>query len=281
MEKCTIVLYENEVRYKISKIIFYGNNGGFGLLAPYHKAKTGYLIKYHLDTATAKKEHIDVEVEESLEYSASDRVKLSIHTDGFVQFSGENPGKILSGRDPNTGEPKGLGLFIGPLSNPIMTGPTLGLQVWGLNQFEIAGPTKPGEQIIEYFEDDYEYRYADKQTWNSYNIEIFIFPPICWNFSFINERDQRILKFRHPMFKLHKDKTFTFRVLPFIDENIKYMIALLISREKIELKGSGFIMNPPAQTKDNVRTSMMAGYPSEVFPFDMSKIKSIDYKTIR
>jgi hypothetical protein len=50
-----------------------------------------------------------VPADELVSFTVEDRAKLSYHTDGFVQFSSENPGRIISGRDPSTGEPKGPG----------------------------------------------------------------------------------------------------------------------------------------------------------------------------
>src|ERR1700730_7932890 len=127
---------------KITKII--GLNGdGFSVLAPYHKARSGYLNKHLMDLQTLGIRKIPKS--EIISFTAEDRVKLSYHTDGFAQFSGENPGKIISGRAPATGEPKGLGLLTRTLKSPPTSGPSVGVQVWGIDEFEIP---RPNEDLI-------------------------------------------------------------------------------------------------------------------------------------
>src|SRR5580700_6160816 len=93
---------DSELR-KITKII--GLNGdGFSVLAPYHKARSGFLYKHLMDLQTLGARHIYWN--ECVGFTAEDRAKLTYHVDGFAQFSSENPGKIISGRNPKTGEPK-------------------------------------------------------------------------------------------------------------------------------------------------------------------------------
>ena len=118
---------------KIIKIVPY-KNGGFAVLAPYHTARKGYLAKIKIDY---RKKYIEIPRSEIIEYSARDCVKLSFHKNGFVQFSGEQSGKIISGLDPLTGNLKGLGILLeNLLTNPIKSGPTFGVSVWGLSEFE-------------------------------------------------------------------------------------------------------------------------------------------------
>src|SRR5438132_5182960 len=89
---------------KITKIIGL-NGGGFSVLAPYHKARSGILFKMPVDPEKALKPgEWWVPHDELVPFNVDDRAKFSYHTDGFVQFSGENPGRIISGRDPVTGE---------------------------------------------------------------------------------------------------------------------------------------------------------------------------------
>jgi hypothetical protein len=115
---------------KVVQILPY-KEGGFAVLTPYHTAGRGYLMKHPVDYATREMQIARADL--VTEYSAEDRVKLSIHPDGFVQFSGQDQGKIESGRDPETGEPKGLAIFTRhpPISEPIETGPTFGVACWG------------------------------------------------------------------------------------------------------------------------------------------------------
>lgn len=121
---------------KITKIA--GLNGaGFSVIAPYHSARSGSLAKLphpgHPISGTRQ-----IRQEDLIGFTADDRAKLSYHTDGFAQFSSESQGRIISGRDPETGEPKGLGLITRPLSDPISSGPSMGIQAWGLDEFEEA-----------------------------------------------------------------------------------------------------------------------------------------------
>jgi hypothetical protein len=114
------------------------------------------------------------------EYSASDRVKLSFHTDGFVQFSSERKGRILSGRDPDTGEPRGLGIMLEhPLSETIRSGPTFGSTLWGLADFEPV--TSSDRNLLVFEEDDFYYRGTSPVQWNAYVLEFFILPSRYWS----------------------------------------------------------------------------------------------------
>jgi hypothetical protein len=277
MTKCTLILSEGGTYSKISKIIFYGNGQGFGVLAPYHKAQKGFLMKSVMDPETAKQEEISLKVDDAVQYSASDRVKLSIHSDGFVQFSGENPQRILSGRDPVTGKPKGLGLFSNPLTHPVRTGPTFGMTIWGLGHFSPAETAPSGSHDIVFEEGDYQYRYADEKNWNGYVIEGFVFPPDFWPFSFIDEHGRTILRFRHPYFRIGNHDSLAYRVLPFLDEGNPYMVALLVSRTRVGFNqlDSGFIISAPSEVSEHSHTTMFACYPGEVL--DLKNAESLDY----
>jgi len=123
---------------RITKII--GLNGaGFSVLAPYHKARSGFLFKLPVESTTALTPGTwQAPWGEIVGFTVEDRAKLTYHTDGFAQFSSELAGRIISGRDPSTGAPKGLGLFTHPLANPIWSGPSASMTVWGLDDFEVA-----------------------------------------------------------------------------------------------------------------------------------------------
>src|SRR5579862_4789909 len=124
--------------YKITKIISL-NGGGFSVLTPYHKAHSGFLFKTHISPGMFDKAGLHLmKWTDCAGFTAENRTKLSYHVDGFAQFSSENQGKIVSGRDPNTGEPKGLGTMARPFSDPATSGPSVGISVWGLEDFEIA-----------------------------------------------------------------------------------------------------------------------------------------------
>jgi hypothetical protein len=132
LAKTTVCVASNGIVRRVFKILPLAD-GGFAMTAPYHKARSGSLMKVPQTTKTGK---LELSVENIVPFSASDRVKLSYHRDGFVQFSGENSQKIRSGRDPVSGEPRGLGLFSHPLDRSIQTGPSVGCSVWGVGEFE-------------------------------------------------------------------------------------------------------------------------------------------------
>jgi hypothetical protein len=154
---------------RITKIVTY-RQGGFAVLAPYHSARRGYLAKYTVDYSESVSFPVRSEMQE---YSASDRVKLSLHPDGFVQFSGEDPSRIISGRDAATGEPRGLGLMLErPLSQPILSGPTFAIVVWGLGGF--VEETDPRGAVV--FERSDCYLRSQPDIANGYLVEGFLFP---------------------------------------------------------------------------------------------------------
>lgn len=80
---------------------------------------------------------------------------MSFHPDGFVQFSGENAARILSGRDTG-GEPKGLGVMFNPLFNPIRSGPTFGVSAWGLEEFDELEPSR--DHVITFSQEEMYFR---------------------------------------------------------------------------------------------------------------------------
>ena len=160
--------------HKITKVVAY-NTGGFAALTPYHSTCSGFLCKAPVDY---KKSQSTFSLENVIAFSANDRVKLSYHPDGFVQFSGEVQGSVISGRDPATGEPKGLGLMTQPLSNPIKSGPTFSLTIWGLSEFEkVRGREK---HVLAFEENDWYYRGCRPTEANGWTVEFFVFLDHYW-----------------------------------------------------------------------------------------------------
>lgn len=159
---------------KITKIIPY-KDGGFALVAPYHSARSGYVAKFPVDYTKVGK--FAVSLDELVGFTADDRVKLSYHPDGFAQFSSEIQGRVISGRDPTTGEPKGVGLITAPLSNPIRSGPSMGVTAWGLGEFE---ELDANSNSIVFSPDDIYYRGCTPETACAWAIEFFVFPNRYW-----------------------------------------------------------------------------------------------------
>ena|ERR1700693_3838109 len=95
-----VAVEDDEGRYRsLTKIVPY-TEGGFAVLAPYHAAKEGFLCKIAVPEELRGRFSLPAPAEIH-RYSAADRVKLSFHLDGFIQFSGENPSTIRSGREAN------------------------------------------------------------------------------------------------------------------------------------------------------------------------------------
>jgi hypothetical protein len=177
---------------KITKII--GLNGdGFSVLAPYHQARSGFLFKHLVDLKALLRQGTRlVAFEECEGFTAENRAKLTYHVDGFAQFSSEGSGKIISGRDPKTGEPKGLGLFTHPLSTPIVTGPSAGVTVWGMEDFESV---RENESLVTFEPKDVYYRDCLPKDANTWHLAIHAFavraiPPLQF------EGDQAVMQYQ-------------------------------------------------------------------------------------
>jgi hypothetical protein len=169
---------------KITKIVSLNGNG-FAVLTPYHKARSGFLFKMPVDPKILRTPgKFTVSIDQAVGFTADDRVKLSYHTDGFAQFSSEAPGRIISGRDPVTGEPKGLGLFARPLKTPVWSGPSVGVTVWGIDEFE---EVEDGDRPVIVFEPaDFYYRGCTPSEANAWFLSMYAFPvniipPVRWH----------------------------------------------------------------------------------------------------
>ncbi len=239
------------------------SGGGFAVLAPYHSARAGYLAKIPVDYSQRK---MKISRAQMIEYSATDRVKLSYHLDGFVHFSSENPGKIFSGRDPETGIPKGMGIVINKLTNPIRTGPTFGITVWGLDDFDTLRARDEKDAQI-FTADDLYHGVWDHAGWNAYQISAFILTPEDW--AGVRMREGKyILTRASPAYDAHY-AVLELRVVPLGDQPV--FLGILANRQTVEFKSlSGFVLGGPSDMK----YALMAMYPP---PMDDVPNKSLDY----
>ena len=262
MDKFTIVLNENGKSYKMTKIVFYGGDSGFGIFAPYHKSKTGLLSKMKFDYRL--KEAV-ITNEESIEFSADDKVKLSYHSDGFVQFSGVND-NIISGRDPVTHQPRGMGLFTYPLSDPHNGAPAVGGTFWGLNDYTEFLAPKRDEKVLVFNESDYYYRHCNNINWNGYILEIFLLD--CADKAMIADvNDRQIIRYQFPNYEVPNTQ-FNLRIVPHYDSN--YILGLLVSRTKVHFpSSSGYALSSPGQkTGDHIGIVLEAMYPLDLDIFN-------------
>lgn len=245
----------HEAPRQISKIVTLGD-GGYSVLAPYHKERQGWLAKYPVDYNRVGS--FATSVADMTQYSADDRVKLSHHWDGFVQFSGEQPGRIVSGRDPETGEPKGLGLLSAPIRVPVTTGPTFSILVWGLADFK---PATQSASDITFSSDDIYYRNCDPNECNAYLVEGWVFGHRMW--SAVKGTGNNLgmsVGFRN------FDGTganLDFRALP-LDPPSAQFLGLHVARTVADFPTeSGFVLNSPSDRSLGSTTgnAMMAMYP--------------------
>ena len=107
--------------------------GGFCIILPRFIGSHAGRLEKTLVTYENLATHIETRRDETEQYSAKDIVKFSYHADGFVQFSSATNSRIVSGRNPD-GTPKGLGVLSWPLNNPISTGPSMSMTIWGLDK---------------------------------------------------------------------------------------------------------------------------------------------------
>jgi hypothetical protein len=190
-KRSVLCIREKEKIYKILSVNASKNDGSLNVFFPYCSEKRVYIYqhkhKYKVGKSKIKRKQI------IKEYLADKNTKLSIHQSGFVQLSGNG---ILSGVNEKTGEPKGIGVFSSPLSNPVSSGPTFGFQCWGLeNGFEVLTEKVPGCQyiILDSNNDIFNKRVIIKNNkFNSYILEFFIFPEEANKFVFEYKKEPYI-----------------------------------------------------------------------------------------
>jgi hypothetical protein len=247
---------------KITKII--GLNGdGFSVLVPYHKAKSGFLYKHLMDLQTLGARWLPWT--ECVGFTVEDRVKLTYHIDGFAQFSSENPGKIISGRDAQTGEPKGLGLLTHPLRTPIVSGPSVGITVWGIEEFDMVGDR---EQPIVFEPGDSYYRNCTPNQANSWHLAIHAFavgavPPLRF------EGEQAVMDFvLHPITGGVPGSVVKMKTIYLEAE--KVYLGLYVERFVVQgFENSGWSLNGPGNyTQYQSGHVLQAKYPRGVIPVE-------------
>jgi len=262
-EKWTIAIRpaEAKVPRKITKII--GLNGdGFSVVAPYHKARTGYLFKMLVEPNMHVPGPHELSWDDAIGYTADDRVKLSYHSDGFAQFSGENPGNIISGRDPRTGEAKGLGLFTNPLKTPTWSGPSVALTVWGIEDFE---ESTADDGLIVFEPSDFYYRGCQPADANAWILSIYSFPanvtpPVQFR------GNDAIVEVNTEMLNSSMASVVKLKVVRFSRELV--FLGLMTNRAVTKYRStSGWILNGPGDFTLTRRGHVLMGiYPREDVP---------------
>jgi hypothetical protein len=202
-------------------------------------------------------------------YTAADRVKLSFHPDGFVQFSGENPKRIRSGRDGD-GKPKGLGILMQHnLYETITTGPTFGINVWGLRDFDAVAPRDLADAY--YFDNtDFDYEYGSSPgTCNALHVSVFLLPNRLLGQIELKGPRYNTVSLFHPGYNWRGGRI-TLRVVELPGQPI-FMGVMVRRNRALWDAPSGFTLHSPS----DMRHSLMAMYPA-VMPGEPPK-ESLDW----
>ncbi|OAI47507.1 hypothetical protein AYO44_09340 [Planctomycetaceae bacterium SCGC AG-212-F19] len=245
------------------------NDGGFAVIAPYHPARTGYCYRMAIHRgAYANSRYSGVVRPELIEkYTASERVKLSYHADGFVQLSGESSGRITSGRDEQ-GRPKGLGLFAAPIITPIQSGPSVGVVAWGIGDYKAFTAKDQKKPCIIFDVAEPQYRRCGAANWNAYMLEVMVLPRKLKSGISRAASNRPTISLYYPSFE-GRPTLHTFRVVELPGQPI--FIGLLASRCRAGFPTpSRFTMSGPTDG----RATLMAIYPDflgESLPY------SVDY----
>jgi hypothetical protein len=254
---------------KVTKIVPYAK-GGFSVLTPYHNERQGWVAK--LPVNYRQFGEILIPRAEVVGYSVNDRVKLSYHPDGFAQFSGEAGGKVISGRDPDTGEPKGIGLLTNPLQIPIWSGPTFGVTLWGLQDFEELESKETDALIFD--EEDLYYRRCTPETANAWMVEAFVFPLRMWGA--VRKRGDRYVLVEHFDGFEGYGATLELYVIPLPNQPV--FLGVYASRTEVGFDApSGWTLNGPGYRDQTGRGRvLMACYP-RLPMMEEDKAGSMDY----
>jgi hypothetical protein len=271
---------------KVAKILPY--RIGFAVLTPYHRSRAGFLCRHTVDYS---KRYIKVPVvadsegsgeePEVVSYAASNRVKLSFHEDGFVQFSGETQGTITSGKDSG-GQAKGMGLTVNRLGAPLATeGPNFGLTVSYIEEFDAF---EQDDKCAVFTNSDIYLRDCTAEDWDYFVIEGFIMPRFpAMNRAQIGPRGLVLhLAFRSfnatplpsglYLPSAGTPSSPTFFELRLIDLGPHNVVAgILISKAKSSL---GSMPRFSVSSPSDGHHAMFAAYPN---PFPNVEVRSLDY----
>lgn len=248
------------------------SDGGYTFMLPYHSAREGWLAKVNVGTTHLSPGTHTIGADQMVHYDASDRVKLSHHNDGFVQFSGENSQKIRSGRDPLTGKARGLGYMSIPIHQGIHTGPTFGATLWGLEQYRDV-TTSPRASDLAFPAKDQYFNMAPPHECDGYQIEGWLFDHQMWQGVRGPQHDLRItmggMKFGHAVLATRE-----LRVIPI--PGTYSFLGCMVMRAPIDVPSdSGFIFGGPREFDPSSGYQLFAQYPRDGLAGDDST--NLDY----
>jgi hypothetical protein len=158
----------------VARVLAYPD-GGWGLVPLYRpQPHPGFLLLESPVDYSRRGEFL-VPVETMYrQYRSAHGIKLSIHGDGFLQFSRADAQGVISGRDPVTGESRGFGYQSFRPDDPPRSGPMFGLGAWGLDEFDLHGARRSGALIVD---ERHLYFYpAWLKRWDAYMFEFWPLP---------------------------------------------------------------------------------------------------------
>jgi hypothetical protein len=236
-----ICLEEDGIIYKITSI-YLSSDGSFSIDIPSYPYREGLVMKFSPNYGP--KNYLIAEDEFKQKLSSKNRPKLSIHSSGFVQFSG--PG-VRSGIDANTKLARGIGVYSAPLDAPVESGPTFGITFWGVKNFEKTSKLKKGDILIKQ-EDLINRPNPDNPEVNTYIFEGWVFHERFKKYiRDRNNREEATIGF--PQYRESPGAIFTFPIVRLC--NYKSFIGILPFRTNTELpnkEDSGFNFGGPGGT---------------------------------
>ena len=140
------ICYDDGSRVVRLAILRTGGDGSLYVICPDHPWAAG--TTYKLLAPLGIRADGFVPMSDRVAYLVPGRAKLSFHPDGLVQLSSEEGGNLISGKS-RSGELKGLGIQTDSvLRNPVLTGSTFGISVWGIDQFPSFASQKAEEDAV-------------------------------------------------------------------------------------------------------------------------------------
>ncbi|MCX6728567.1 MAG: hypothetical protein NTV39_02260 [Candidatus Saccharibacteria bacterium] len=274
-----ITIYDSSSKkyYNLFKLLPY-KNGGFGVLLPiYDNTQFGRLgildVGYGDDGEVSSMELTNQQ------YRASDIVKFSYHPDGFVQFSSATNYKIVSGVSVD-GKPKGLGIQSWPLSNPISSGPSMTMSLWGIDRLKEVELRKVDNKYV--FETAKASSYQSYKPKNGENrlfgFNIFIVPESIKGQIFeVNGREYAHLVIGAGKFPFNYQKSRELiRVVRIPGQDYYLGISYFCIKAFANKFGFGYNFCGPSDGK----RSIFANYPEDSSYYGQEfTVKSLDYKT--
>ncbi len=204
-------------------------------------------------------------------YVVNDVVKLSMHMDGFVQFSKVGTQPIVSGYNSTIGQIRGAGVRA-PEPVNISSGPLFGMIFQGLSHYALAGK-KP----IELFEENDLWRHPEFSPPDdtAFNLEAFMLPGDLREAArFV--AGKRLLERRLPFYSRFE---FSHDLGIIEIPHLNFILGLTLSPIRPDQsRNSGYRLGGPGCHGSDGWKGLMAWYPRPDFVNDSGAV-SLDYRS--